>query len=214
MSSNPSYVPALGIAGLTQTYDAVMATLFQEHRYRLPVVQAIGAKPGEVVIDVGCGTATLSLLIQRETPQAVVTACDIDPVILQSASRKAHARGSTLRLTRASAACLPYASSSADHAVSSLMFHHLSAPQKRDMLAEILRVLRPGGRFYLFDFGPPASAALRALLVPALSRLEHAYDNLHGRLPALLEAAGFANVQAHDVAFDGLLKLNEGTRPA
>ena len=93
MGHDATYIPALGLPGLTPVYDAAMATVFQEKKLRQPLVDAVAARPGDVVIDVGCGTATLSLLLQESASGAVVAALDIDPVILAAAQRKAAARG-------------------------------------------------------------------------------------------------------------------------
>lgn len=214
MTQQPDYVPALGLAGLTPAYDAAMATLFQEQRFRRRLVDSVHAAAGDVIVDVGCGTATVSLMIQQESPEAVIAALDIDPIVVAAAQRKSANSCIPIRLTLGSAACLPYADHSADHVVSSLMFHHLPHAQKGEMLREILRILRPGGHLHLLDLGPPASEAWRTLLERTLSHFEHVDDNLHGRIPALLEAAGFEEVSTMDVAFGGLLKLFEGIAPA
>jgi SAM-dependent methyltransferase len=93
------------------------------------------------------------------------------------------------------------------------VFHHLEREDKRRSLAEIWRVLAPGGRFVLLDFGPPANAwerALRRLFV----RADSLGDNLHGRLPGFLEQAGFQEVRetARLGTIAGSLRLLRGER--
>lgn len=212
MSHETAYIPALGLSGLTPAYDAIMAAFFPEGRLRRPLVDALGTRPGDVVIDVGCGTATVSLLIQESAPGALVAALDIDPTILAAALRKAIDRAAPVQFGQGSAAALPFADACADHVVSSLMLHHLSHALKEQMLAECARVLRPGGRLHILDFGPPSIDWLRGLLVPLMAGFEHVDDNLHGRVPAMLTTAGFVDVRTRPIAFAGAVQLYEGTR--
>ena len=83
---------------------------------------------------------------------------------------------------------------SADRVFSSLVFHHLTCEHKERALAEILRVLAPGGAFHLLDFGRPVSAWERAV-THLLFRGPEARDNIAGRLADLLREAGFAEVE-------------------
>jgi SAM-dependent methyltransferase len=117
-----------------------------------------------------------------------------------SRSRSGHARagraeapggGRGGRDPARSADALPFPDGSFDVVVSSLMFHHLDAATKRGALREWRRVLAPGGALVLVDFGAPRSALLRVVLWP-VGLFEHVTDNLRGRIPALLDEAGFA----------------------
>lgn len=72
------------------------------------------------------------------------------------------------------------------------MFHHLGLEAKRATLREVLRVLVPGGRLHLVDFGGSGPRP-DGLLARLLHAGEHLRDNLDDRIPALLAEAGFAN---------------------
>lgn len=209
-----SYIPALGRAWLTNLYDPAMATLFQERLYRLPLIDALNLQSGQRILDIGCGTGTLDLLLRKQAPQTAVVGLDIDPAVLTIAQRKANQSGTPLPLSLASADALPYAANSFDQVVSSLVLHHLTTPQKGWMLAEAYRVLRPGNWLSILDFGPPGVGWLAALLGAIASSFEHIDDNLHGRVPQLLHQTGFGDVQVCDMALGGLIKLYQGCKPA
>lgn len=211
MSPESNYIPALGMPQLTQFYDASLATVFQEQRFRMPLVRALAVQPGERVLDVGCGTGTLSLLIAEQTPAGLVSGIDIDPAILLAAQRKVIG-GAAVALVRGSAAVLPYVDESFDCVASSLMFHHLPAPLKRAMLAEVRRVLRPGGRLHVLDFGPVGQGATAAAIARLFGGFEEVGDNLAGRVPVFLSEIGFVNVAVQDVAFGGVIKLYSGRK--
>ena len=76
------------------------------------------------------------------------------------------------------------------------MIHHLTSEQKREAFRDVLRLLRPGGAFHVLDFGPPHGGIERGLTA-LFHTGERIGDNLSGRLPEWLRAAGFEDV--HEV---------------
>ncbi|MHB0878566.1 MAG: class I SAM-dependent methyltransferase [Anaerolineae bacterium] len=210
-----SYIPALRFRWLTPLYDRIMPVLMPERQIRRALVTEAGIRAGQRVLDLGCGTGTLALMIKQAEPEAVVTGLDVDEEVLVRATAKAAAAGvGGISWDRGLAYRLPYADGSFDRVVSSLMFHHLTREQKRQALAEALRVLAPGGRIYVADLGPPHSVPTW-LVSLVMRQLEHANDNIAGRLPGMLAAAGFANVRVRDLgtASFGRLVLYSGNRP-
>lgn len=214
MSHGSAYIPALGLPQLTRYYDASLAVIFQERRFRMPLVAALQVQPGERVLDAGCGTATLSLLIAQNTPAGLVAGIDIDPAMLAAAQYKMAGAGAAVALAVGSAAVLPYAGDSFECVTSSLMFHHLPTVLKLDMLAEVSRVLVPGGRFIILDFGPVGSGMVAETVAALLGGCEEVGDNLAGRVPVFLAEAGFEDVTVSAAAFGGVLKLYRGRKPA
>lgn len=87
---------------------------------------------------------------------------------------------------------LPYENESFDRVFSTLMFHHLTTEAKRKTLAEIRRVLRPGGQFHLADWGAPRGPLIRAqfFLIQLLDGFETTRDNVRDMLPRLMSGAG------------------------
>ena len=184
------YVTALKYPGLTPLYDPVIRWFFRGQTIKGRLVREAGIRPGERVLDVGCGTGTLAILLKREQPEATVVGVDGDPAILEIARRKALASGTDVQWDRGFAQDLPYPDESFDVAVSSLVLHHLSHEDKVRALLEVHRVLRPRSLFALVEFTRP-----RGVLMTALSRvselLEETEDGVEGRLPAMLRDAGF-----------------------
>jgi ubiquinone/menaquinone biosynthesis C-methylase UbiE len=190
MSDN-DYISALSFRWLTPLYDPLLRWAMQEERFKRHLIRQADIQPGHRVLDVGCGTGTLTLLIQRTQPAAQVTGLDGDPAVLAIARRKTQAGGVTW--VQGMAYALPYAEGSLDRVVTSLVLHHLTTADKRRALAEVYRVLRPGGELHVLDFGPPRSTYGKALM-PLFRHLEQVADNLEGRLPEMFAGAGFTDV--------------------
>jgi SAM-dependent methyltransferase len=113
------------------------------------------ATPGAAVLEVGCGPGHLSLRLAREHGLEV-TGLDLDPATIERARANAKRawRGAepSPAFALGDVASLPFADSSIDVVVSTLSLHHWAGPTKG--LAEIGRVLRPGGRAIIWDFRP------------------------------------------------------------
>ncbi|MFD2793919.1 class I SAM-dependent methyltransferase [Promicromonospora vindobonensis] len=173
--------------------------------------------PGESVLDVGCGTANLSLAVLRAQPAALVTGLDPDGSALRTAARKASRRRVPLTLVQGFADRLPADDGSVDHVVSALALHHVPEEDRTRFGAEALRVLRPGGRVTIVDFAESDRAGRRghgsrghgsgghgsaghgrghAGHGPATAAGDqHAVRNLEGGLVRLLTDAGFTGAR-------------------
>jgi len=184
------FIPAAGHDWLLPLYDPLQWILGGDALKR-PLIEQAALAPGLRVLDIGCGTGSLTLLLAKLHPGVEVIGLDPDPKALSIAKRKAERAGLALRLDRGFSDRLPYPDACFDRVFSSLMFHHLAAEEKAATLREVRRVLKPGGSLHLLDFGPPRSALSRAL-AHVLHRAEHLRDNLEDRIIALLGQAGFA----------------------
>ena len=114
------------------------------------LVAFAGVKPGERVLDVGCGTGVVAVTAARAG--AHVTGLDLTPVLLERAKENASIAGVEVGFIEGDAEHLPFADTSFDVVLSQL--GHMFAPQPDIALAEMLRVLRPGGRI-AFTTWPP-----------------------------------------------------------
>jgi ubiquinone/menaquinone biosynthesis C-methylase UbiE len=190
------YVPAAGHDWLLPLYDPCSRWLVRDHVLKRRLVREAGLRLGQRVLDVGCGTGTLALLAKQLHPEVEVVGIDGDEKVLAIARRKAARAGADVRLDAGLADRLPYPDASFDHVFSSAVFHHLTPDERARALAEVRRVLRPGGGFTLADFGP-ATGAVARFFGHLFHASERARDVFEGRLPDAMRAAGFAGVAEH-----------------
>ena len=184
------YLPGMGRDWLLPLYDPFTRLIGIESAHRKLADEA-ALESAERVLEIGCGTGNLALLVKRMRPQVEVVGLDPDPKALARAARKARRAGLPLELDRGFADELPYPAGSFNRVLSSLMFHHLQADLRRASLRQVLRVLRPGGSLHLMDFGGD-SHHLHGLarLARGSRTLE---DNWDDRIPALMREAGFVD---------------------
>ena len=188
------YVPALHFDWLTSWYDPFMARLYREARFKGELVGQSHLQPGQRVLDLGCGTATLTLLIKKAQPKADVYGLDVDTGALAIAHRKVREAGVDVSLDVGTATQLPYRDRSFDHVFVSLVLHHLDQEDKRHALSEIFRVLKLGGELHVTDFGSPAN--LTAGMISLVTRwFEEIDDHIRGLLPAFINEAGFRSLE-------------------
>ncbi|MFZ2168264.1 MAG: class I SAM-dependent methyltransferase, partial [Methylococcaceae bacterium] len=179
---------------LTDWYDPVMRHLFPEEALKTSLIAQAAIQPGQNILDMGCGTGTLTLLIKQTQPKAAVYGFDVDPQVLDVARRKAEQAGETIILQQGTAACLPYQDGSFDHVFASLMLHHLKRQDKRRALGETFRVLKPGGELHVADFGKPHDRSMW-LISLVVRWVEEVHDNILGLLPVFIAEAGFRLVE-------------------
>ena len=179
-----TYIPAATYDWLLPLYD-VFGRLFGSEAAHRQLVDQVDVEPGQHVLDIGCGTGNLTLLVKRLYPRAEVVGLDPDPKALARARRKAQ-RGYEVRFDRGFSDELPYAEASFDRVFSAFMLHHLALDVKEKTLREARRVLRSGGAFYALDFG--GTNGIIAHL------FHHAHLADQPRIPGLMQEAGFAEV--------------------
>ena len=188
MRSEGAFLPAAGHDLFLPIYDP-LTRLLGFDRARQALVEQAGLEPHQRVLDVGCGTGTLAVLVKRRYPSIDVVAIDPDAHALARARRKAERAGVSVRFDIGFASALGYRHASFDRVFSSMMFHHLANDEQAQALREMARVLRPGGRLAFLDFAGPDSRALGAL-----GRLLHSHRRLSGnsasRVLDLMAAAG------------------------
>ncbi len=189
------YLHALKYRWLTPFYDPVMRWMFRDVTLKRLLVEQVDPKPGDRILDIGCGTGTLAVLLKRAEPGAVVTGMDGDPDILNDARRKGVAAGVRVEWEQGLADSLPRSDGALDVASSSLVLHHLTRERRGAALKEVNRVLRPGGRFHVAEFGVPGSGPMRAL-AKVSELLEETKDRVEGRFPESFRDAGFTDVMA------------------
>jgi ubiquinone/menaquinone biosynthesis C-methylase UbiE len=207
------YIPAAGRDWLLPLYD--LQRFLGERSIKRPLVEQAGVRPGQRVLDIGCGTGTLAILLKQVYPGVEVVGLDPDPKALAIARRKAAKAAVALELERGFSDELPYPDGSFDRVLSSFMFHHLTRAEKLATLAEIRRVLRPGGSLHLLDFGPPRGR-LSAWIGRLLHHGQHTRDNLEGRIPSMMGDSGLEQPEeiAHRATLFGSVSYYRAVRTA
>lgn len=208
------YIPALGRDWLTPLYDPLLSWVMREGEFKRRLIRQALIRPGYRVLDLGCGTATLTILVKQTHPQSEVVGLDGDPRILAIASAKAAKAGVELTLDHGMAFQMPYPDQAFDRVLSSLVLHHLTTENKQRALREVVRILRPNGELHVVDFGKPHTAWAR-LISRTLQRFEEVEDNLKGLLPEMFRQAGLDQVAetARYATVFGTLSLYQGQKP-
>src|SRR6185369_6564893 len=123
-------------------------------------------KPGDSVLDVGCGTGEVTIPAKMSAGQTGhVYGIDPAPEMIPVARNKAARKGLAIDFRVGVIEALPFPDASMDVVTSSLMMHHLSDDLRTRGLAEIYRVLKPGGRLLVFDFMRPTKSFLNHLMI-------------------------------------------------
>lgn len=192
-----NYIPALRFEFLTRFYDPLVRLTTREVSFKRALLAQANLQNNQTILDLACGTGTLSIGIKRRFPDAKIFALDADREILQMAQRKAKAHQANIIFERAFSDSLPFADETFHRVFSTLAFHHLSHQRKIKTISEILRVLKSGGEFHLADYGLPRNKRQFVLskFVRAIDGFETTHDNLRGRLGLLMEQNGFSQVE-------------------
>ena len=140
------------------------------------------------VLDVGTGTALIPIELGRRTEHCRITAVDLSGEMLSIARQNIIEAGLTNRIgtRQIDAKQLPYEAGEFEAVISNSIVHHI--PQPRNVLSEMLRVLRPGGLLFVRDLVRPDSAETVEHLVKTYAGEENAHqqqmfrDSLHAAL--------------------------------
>jgi ubiquinone/menaquinone biosynthesis C-methylase UbiE len=183
------------------TYDSYMRkmTLGRERILRETTVTLADVKPGDCVLEVGCGTGTLTLAAKRRTgPSGKVCGIDIIPGMIELSQRKAVQANEDATFQLGSIDDIPFPANQFDVVMCSFMIFHMSEMVRRKGIAEIYRVLKPQGRLLVVDLALPANPLSRTIAKMILGgMLQH---DLRELLP-LMDATGYSDVEIAPVKF-------------
>jgi ubiquinone/menaquinone biosynthesis C-methylase UbiE len=182
-------------------YDPLVSVLMLGRRAQLrrTTVALAQIQPGATVLEVGCGTGDVALAARAVAgASGAVYGIDAAPEMIAVARRKALKAGVTVDFRVAAIEALAFPNQTFDVVLSSLMMHHLPDDLKRQGLAEVARVLKPGGRLLIVDFKRPTSRLGRAAITLALhGGLRTGVQDL----PPLLHTAGFTSIETGETGF-------------
>jgi len=196
-----AYVPALGDHRLSPFYDTTVALMTCERTWRRAFIKQIAPAPRDVILDVGCGTGTLAVMLAQICPGASVYGIDPDPDILSRAELKARSAGVLVHFAKGYAQETAAAGVRPNKIVSSLVLHQVPLAGKRSAVLSAFAALRSGGEFHMADYGEQKSPLMRFAFrqVQALDGYANTQPNVDGILPALMAEAGFCGIETTQV---------------
>ncbi len=139
---------------MARYYDLVMLLLTQgrEKKLRQTTLALAQINPGDKVLEIGCGTGTLTIAAKLWVgTDGAATGIDIAPEMISAAVRKATRKGVEVFFQVGSIANIPFPENRFDKVICSFMIFHMPEDIRRKGLAEIHRVLKPGGRLFIID---------------------------------------------------------------
>jgi cyclopropane fatty-acyl-phospholipid synthase-like methyltransferase len=186
MTNSEPFTPAAGRFAPTALYDGGVRLLTRETVWRGELVHRLSPAPGEAILDVGCGTGSLAILLKQAQPEASITGLDPDSEALAIARAKADVAGVEIEWRQG------FAHDAADFGafdkvVSSLVFHQVPLEGKRSGIAAMFRAVKPDGLVCIADY-----AAQR------LWRMRQAFrfiQMIDGRPNTQLNADGFIETE-------------------
>lgn len=197
MSAKP-FVPALRYRKLTKLFDFFLALSFPEKKVKQALINQLQLKGNETILDFGCGTGTLAIMIKEQYPSVNIIGIDVDDDIIAIAEQKIKARGLRIPVKKYDGQNLPFIGyQQFDKIVSSLVFHHIPTPAKRSLLNQLYRLIKPGGELHIADFGKGKNLYTKAAfgIFRRFDGKENTQVNADGLLPEFVKGGGFSDVQ-------------------
>jgi demethylmenaquinone methyltransferase/2-methoxy-6-polyprenyl-1,4-benzoquinol methylase len=192
-----------------------------DRRWRQRAVDTLSLGRGARVLDLCTGTADLAIAVAMRHGDASVTGVDFSGAMLKLGYRKVRGAnlGARIRLIRGDAARIPLLDEKCDAATVAFGIRNVAEPERA--LAEISRILRPGARLAILEFGQPRIPGIRTLyswyfryLLPLVGRFVSRHQSAYSYLPAsvgtfpapaefarMIERHGFVSVEAVPLTF-------------
>ena len=162
------FLPAMGAHGPLALYDP-FTRLLGARRLQERLIDQARMRPDDRVLDIGCGTGNLTLLVAKRYPTATVVGLDPDPAALDRARRKAARRKLTAAFDQGFAEELPYPDRSFDAVLCSLALHHVSRGAPDPVAARDFPGAAPGRRLSSAGDGQGRSRAAGQPVGPPLA---------------------------------------------
>jgi ubiquinone/menaquinone biosynthesis C-methylase UbiE len=194
-SQKRDFTPA---APLLWAYDT-LAAFTRESRWRAALLQQLNPRESDVIVDVGCGTASFLILLGSQVKRARLIGIDPDSDILKRARSKLTGAAISVELHRGYLREVGTILSGVgvNKIVSSLVFHQVPLAEKRAGLKAIFSALTCDGELHIADYGLQRTRLMRSLfrIVQYIDGFEDTQPNADGILPALMKDAGFASIE-------------------
>ncbi|MBI1256417.1 MAG: methyltransferase domain-containing protein [Chloroflexi bacterium] len=193
-------------------YDHLVGLLAfgRENALRAETIRIAAIQPGATVLDVGCGTGTLTFRAKTAAGlQGKVYGIDPAPEMIEVARQKAARQKLDVQYQVGVIEALKFPDASVDVVLSSMMMHHLPDDLKRAGLAEIYRVLKPGGRLVIVDIQETTNAVQHFSLTAMIhARAKTGIQSIS----ALLSSRGFTGIETGNMPMRlGYIRAQRGS---
>jgi ubiquinone/menaquinone biosynthesis C-methylase UbiE len=191
------------VSGRVRQVDRLenMLSLGQQEAILESTLSAAELSPGESLVDVGCGTGKLFFAAARMLGGAPgaknrLLGIDATPGMIDLALERAREAGVKVEFQVGVAETLPVPDGSADAVTSSYFFHHLPSEVKPVALREMWRVLAPGGRLVITDYGRARGLYGLIASIPMRANFyEYVRPQLGGELERIIAAEGLGEAE-------------------
>ncbi len=195
MKRNETYYVAKTFDHVARRYDRFVKRKFGLEFYSLAAKLA-GVKEGDKILDAGCGTGTLALMLKKQVGnEGFVAGIDASSGMLEQAKIKSNKEKLRIDFRGASIEKIPFSDNFFDIVTSTWVIHQLSISLKKKGLKEIFRVLGPGGHFLLVDLHRITNPLLAFFNFPFYWWSAGYKIHVRGKLPDLLTETGFVEVK-------------------
>lgn len=193
MAETGSFTPLLGANALSPFYDAAIGLATREGRWRNRLIAQMNLQPDDRILDVGCGTGSLALMLKARAPLATVFGLDPDSQALEMARRKAKRAGADIQFLQGFANdALIKPLRPLTKIVISLVLHQTPVKEKLRILNTCRHVLGPDGEVHIADYGEQRGLMRLAFrsTVQALDGVDDTEPHAKGQFPAIVREAG------------------------
>jgi ubiquinone/menaquinone biosynthesis C-methylase UbiE len=180
-------------------YDSFLrlVTIGRERTLREMTLTLAQIKPGDKVLEVGCGTGTLSMAAKaRVGPSGEVYGIDAAPEMIEVARKKVSQANGDVVFRVGQIENLSFPNNQFDVVLCSFMIFVITDDMRRKGFLEILRVLKPDGQLLVLDISPPTNILLRYLVTLLFSR-RHSLM----RIFPIMEEAGFKEINIRETNY-------------
>lgn len=182
-------------------YDKILGllSLGREKRFRSSALELVAIQPGMRILDVGCGTGSLTIAARRKMGvEGEVVGIDPSSNMIEIAQQKAEMEGVEVEFSVGVVEKLDFPDGQFDLVLSSLMMHHLPEELQESGLHEVHRVLKPNGTLLIIDLDPSAFS-LGTFIHGGSAQLSAALENIRG----CLESCGYVSIETGRLKFRG-----------
>jgi demethylmenaquinone methyltransferase/2-methoxy-6-polyprenyl-1,4-benzoquinol methylase len=212
-------------------FQTSFLSLGRDIKWRRIMAGSFPVQPGSWVLDMATGTAEIAIEICRQTPGARVIGLDFSPRMLALGAKKLKERGleNCICLSIGDARTLPFEKDCFDAVTMGFGIRNIQ--ERRQVLAEFSRVLKPGGHLLIMEFDYPDNRLMRTLyrfyfhrIFPLvgnwLSKTDYAYSYLVDSVRAFprpreflkeMEAGGFKHLQVKNLTW-GIARIYSGKK--